>query len=143
MDAIEQSPPSSAPAHSTRVPIAQVSPNLENKADKSFLANVALVWPYSSLAKTVSFLLVEPDVLLRRAQGQIKVTFGGRVAEKVAESRLGIGATVCLALKGCNFVSNANPQQTPGKCVAWEAHFENSVFLEVIYSLTLCMHSKD
>lgn len=143
MDAIEQSSPSSAPAHSTRVPIAQLSPDLENKAEKSFLGNVALVWPYSSSAKSVSFLLVEPDVLLRRAQGQIKVTFRGRVAEKVAESRLGIGATVCLALKGCNFVSNANPQQTPGRCIAWEAHFENSVFLEVIYSLTSYIYFKD
>lgn len=135
MNAIEQSPEQppapNALAHLTRAPIAQLSPDIEKLAEKSFLAAVALVWPYSSSTKSVSLLLAEPDFRLRGAKGQIKATFHGRVAEKVAESHIGIGDTVCLALKDVKFVSNDGVQQTPGRSVAWDAHWENSVFLEV------------
>ncbi|CAI7652105.1 unnamed protein product [Penicillium glandicola] len=130
----EQSPAPNALAHLTKVPIAQLSPDLEKLAEKSFLAAVALVWPYSSSTKSVSLLLVEPDFRLRGAKGQIKVTFHGRVAEKVAESHVGIGNTVCLALKDTKFVTNEGPQQTPGRSVAWDAHVENGVSLEVYQS---------
>lgn len=138
MNAVEQSPEQSlAPntlAHLTRVPIAQLSPDLEQLDEKSFLAAIALVWPYSSSTKSVSLLLAEPDFRLRGAKGQIKVTFHGHVAEKVAESHVGIGDTVCLALKGTKFVSNEAVQKTPGRSVAWDAHFENGVSLEVCCS---------
>jgi hypothetical protein len=133
MDAIV-SPAANALAHLTRVPIAQLSPDLEDSSEKSFLATVALVWPYSSSAKCVSLLLVEPDVRLRRDKGQIKVTFHGHIAEKVAESHIGIGDTVCLALKGSKFVNSEGLPQTPGRSVAWDAHFENGVSLEVLFS---------
>ncbi|CAI7583179.1 unnamed protein product [Penicillium crustosum] len=138
MNAIEQSPEQlpapNALAHLTRVPIAQLSPDIEQVAEKSFLAAVALVWPYSSSTKSVSLLLAEPDFRLRGAKGQIKATFHGRVAEKVAESHIGIGDTVCLALKDVKFVSNDSVQQTPGRSVAWDAHWENGVFLEIYRS---------
>ncbi|EKV10888.1 Telomere end binding protein [Penicillium digitatum] len=138
MNAVEQSPEQSlAPntlAHLTRVPIAQLSPDLEQLDEKSFLAAIALVWPYSSSTKSVSLLLAEPDFRLRGAKGQIKVTFHGHVAEKVAESHVGIGDTVCLALKGTKFVSNEAVQKTPGRSVAWDAHFENGVSLEICRS---------
>ncbi|KAJ5197488.1 hypothetical protein N7449_007967 [Penicillium cf. viridicatum] len=138
MNAIEQSPEQppapNALAHLTRVPIAQLSPDIEQLTEKSFLAAVALVWPYSSSTKSVSLLLAEPDFRLRGAKGQIKATFHGRVAEKVAESHVGIGDTVCLALKDIKFVSNDGVQQTPGRSVAWDAHWENGVFLEIYRS---------
>ncbi|KAJ9488620.1 hypothetical protein VN97_g4667 [Penicillium thymicola] len=135
MNAIEQSPEQPpALGHLTRVPIAQLSPDIEQLAEKSFFAAVALVWPYSSSTKSVSLLLAEPDFRLRGAKGQIKATFHGRVAEKVAESHVGIGDTVCLALKDIKFVSNDGVQQTPGRSVAWDAHWENGVFLEIYRS---------
>ncbi|OQE82239.1 hypothetical protein PENNAL_c0037G07156 [Penicillium nalgiovense] len=138
MNAIEQSPEQSpapnALAHLTRVPIAQLSPDLEQLAAKSFLAAIALVWPYSSSTKSVSLLLVEPDFRLRGAKGQIKVTFHGHVAEKVAETHVGIGDTVCLALEHTKFISNEGAQQTPGRSVAWDAHFENGASLEIYRS---------
>lgn len=147
MNAIEQSPEQSpapnALAHLTRVPIAQLSPDLERLAKKSFLAAVALVWPYSSSTKSVSLLLAEPDFRLRGAKGQIKATFHGRVAEKVAESHIGIGETVCLALKDIKFVSNEGAQQTPGRSVGWDAHFENGVSLEVCCSRTRYVSYRD
>lgn len=151
MNAIEQSPEQSpgqppapnALAHLTRVPIAQLSPDIEELAEKTFLAAVALVWPYSSSTKSVSLLLAEPDFRLRGAKGQIKATFHGRVAEKVAESHVGIGDTVCLALKDIKLVSNDGVQQTPGRSVAWDAHWENGAFLKVCCSQTGYVFSSD
>ncbi|KAJ5836988.1 Telomere end binding protein [Penicillium robsamsonii] len=137
MNAIEspkQSPAPNALAHLTRVPIAQLSPDLEQLAECCFLAAVALVWPYSSSTKSVSLLLAEPDFRLRGAKGQIKVTFHGNLAEKVAESHVGIGDTVCMALKDTKFVSNESTQQTPGRSVAWDAHYENGGSLEIYRS---------
>ncbi|KAJ5165522.1 Telomere end binding protein [Penicillium coprophilum] len=127
----QKSPAPNAVAHLTRVPIAQLSPDLELLTESSFFAAVALVWPYSSSTKSVSLLLAEPDFRLRGAKGQIKVTFHGHLAEKVAESHVGIGDTVCLALKDTKFVSNESAQQTPGRSVAWDAHFENGGSLEI------------
>ncbi|KAJ5958151.1 uncharacterized protein N7479_005301 [Penicillium vulpinum] len=134
MNATEQSPAPNALAHLTKVPIAQLSPDLERLDESSFLAAVALVWPYSSSTKSVSLLLVEPDFRLRSAKGQIKATFHGRVAEKVAESHVGIGDTICVALKDSKFVGNEDTQKTPGRSVAWDAHFENGASIEIYRS---------
>jgi hypothetical protein len=129
MDALEQPPAANALGKLTKVPIAQLSPDLEQPADKSILAAVTLVWPYSSSTKSFSVLLAEPDFRLRSSDGQVKVTFHGRVAEKVAESHVGIGDNICLGLNGSNFVRN---QAGLGRSIAWDAHFENGVSLEVI-----------
>ncbi|CAG8050232.1 unnamed protein product [Penicillium salamii] len=131
MTAIEQSPAPNAPSSSVRVPIAELCPDLDQPANKSILAAVTLVWPYSSSHKSLSLLLAEPDFRLRRSQGQVKVTFHGRVAEKVAESHVGIGDTICLGLNGSEFVRNEATQHTPGKSIAWDAHFKTGVCLEV------------
>ncbi|KAJ5352861.1 Telomere end binding protein [Penicillium brevicompactum] len=131
MESIAQFPAPNAPGSLTKVPIAELSPDLEQPADKSILAVVTLVWPYSSAHKSLSLLLAEPDFRLRRSKGQVKVTFHGRVAEKVAESHVGIGDSICLGLVGSRFVSNEASQQTPGRSIAWDAHFETGVCLEV------------
>jgi hypothetical protein len=131
MDAIEQPPAPNALGKLTKVPIIQLSPDLEQLADKLILAAVILVWPYSSSTKSFSILLAEPDFRLRSSNGQVKVTFHGRVAEKVAESHVGIGDSVCLGLNGSKFIRN---QAAPGRSIAWDAHFENGVSLEVIRS---------
>jgi len=131
MDAIEQPPAPNALGTLTKVPIVQLSPDLEQPADKSILAAVTLVWPYSSSTKSFSLLLAEPDFRLRSSKGQVKVTFHGRVAEKVAESHVGIGDSICLGLDGSKFIPN---QAAPGRSIAWDAHFEDGVSLEVISS---------
>lgn len=133
MTAIEQSPAPHAPSSLVRVPIAELCPDLDQPVNKSILAAVTLVWPYSSSHKSLSLLLAEPDFRLRRSQGQVKVTFHGRVAEKVAESHVGIGDTICLGLNGSEFVRNEATQHTPGKSIAWDAHFKTGVCLEVSY----------
>lgn len=131
MDAAEQSPASAVFPLLTKVPIAHLSPALEELQEKCIHATVTLVWPYSSSTKSLSLLLSEPDFRLRRLNGQVKAIFHGRVAEKVAKSQVGIGDTIRLALRGAGFVANDAAIQTPGRCVAWDIHFESGVSTEV------------
>lgn len=131
MDATDQPPASELPAHLSKIPIAQLSPTLDQLEHKCIYAAVTLVWPYSSSTKSLSLLLAEPDFRLRRSNGQVKVTFHGRVAERVAESAVGIGDEVRLALKHARLVSNDAAQQTPGRFVAWDVYFDYGVSLEV------------
>ncbi|KAJ5104652.1 Telomere end binding protein [Penicillium alfredii] len=130
MDATDPSPAPNVLAHLTKAPIAALSPTLEQPEEKCILANVTLVWPYSSSTRSISLLLSEPDFRLRRSNGQVKVVFHWHVAERVAESHVGIGDSVCLALRGSKWVANETATQTPGKYVAWDAHFESGVSIE-------------
>lgn len=130
MDADEQLP-ISKPLRSSRIPIAQLSPTADNLQGSAIHATVTLLWPYSSSTKSLSLLLAEPDFRLRHSNGQVKVIFHGPVAEDVAKSQIGIGDEVCLDLAGSRLVSNETAVQTPGKCVAWDVHFDDRVFLEV------------
>ena len=132
MDAIDHSTAPNALSSLIKLPIAQLSPALEQLEEKCILATVSLVWPYSSSTKSISLSLAEPDFRLRRSNGQVKTIFHGRVAKKVAESHVGIGDTIRLALKGADFVANDTATQTPGKNVAWDLHFDNGVSLEVL-----------
>jgi hypothetical protein len=131
MDATDDSSAPNARPPWTKVPIAQLSPTLEQPEEKCIHATVTLVWPYSSSTKSLALLLAEPDFRLRRLNGQVKAVFHGRIAEKVAGSLVGIGDNVRLALKGLNFVENGTTAQTPGRSIAWDVHFENNVSLEV------------
>ncbi|KAJ5649692.1 uncharacterized protein N7484_003415 [Penicillium longicatenatum] len=130
MDIADQPPAPNAP-QLAKIPIAQLSPTLEQSQEKCIEATVTLVWPYSSSTKSLSLLLAEPDFRLRRLHGQVKVIFHGRVAEQVAASHIGIGDNICLALKGSNFVANDTATQTAGKYVAWDVHFDHGLSLEI------------
>jgi hypothetical protein len=134
MDATDDSTAAHALPSLTKVPIARLSPTLEQLEEKCILATVSLVWPYSSSTKSLGLSLAEPDFRLRRSNGQVKAIFHGRVAEKVAETQVGIGDTVRLALNGADFVGTDAATQTPGRNVAWDLHFDNGVSLEVLWT---------
>lgn len=130
MDSNDQPP--ERPGHSTTIPIAQLNPDLDRLSESLIRAAATLVWPYSSSTKTFSFLLAEPDFRLRRFNGQVKVAFHGFVAEKVAESHVGIGDEVVLRMAGARLEKNESATQTPGRYVAWNVHFDDRVHLEVL-----------
>jgi hypothetical protein len=124
--------------HSDIVPIAQVSPSLDNLDRRGFHAVVTLVWPFSNSSRTFSLLLAEPDFRLRRHNGQIKITFHGFCAEEVARSKVGIGDEVTLGLDGARWTDNEKAKSTPGTALPWDLHFEKRLKLEV-FLLTLTM----
>ncbi|KAJ5908565.1 hypothetical protein N7495_001247 [Penicillium taxi] len=129
MDATYQSPTNSLPPY-TKVPIAQLSPTLDQQEEKCINATVTLIWPYSSVTKTLSLLLAEPDSRLRRSHGQVKAIFHDHVAKRIAESHIGIGDNVCLALKGARLSANDTVSQTPGRYIGWDIHFETELSIE-------------
>ncbi|PYH78513.1 hypothetical protein BO82DRAFT_154788 [Aspergillus uvarum CBS 121591] len=132
MDAHDkQQAPVSELLQSTPVPIAQLSPSLDNLPHNSVRGVVALLWPYSSSTRSISLLLAEPDFRLRRSGGQVRVVFHGPVAEEVAKSQVGIGDNVYLSLHGSRLTDNDPKVLTPGKSVAWDVHFETTVLVEV------------
>lgn len=121
-------PPPGPSASTSILPIAQIAPTFERPEEHSIRAVVTLIWPYSSSSKSLSLLLAEPDFRLRRPNGQVKVIFHGSVAEKVAETHVGIGDEVVLSLVGSKLVENI----ATGNCVAWDMHFDDRLFLEVL-----------
>lgn len=131
MDATDGPPSAIARPSLTKVPIAQLSPTLNELDEKCIHGTVTLVWPYSSSTRSLGLLLAEPDFRLRRSNGQVKAVFHGRVAEKVAESHIGIGDSVRACLKGSEFTTNDASTQTPGRSVPWDINFNNGVWLEV------------
>lgn len=127
MDSSEDASGQSTPT----IPIAQINPAFNRLAEISIRAAVTLVWPYSSSTKSFSVLLAEPDVRLRRSNGQVKVTFHALVAERIAETHVGIGDEVVLQLAGCRLEENGTATQTPSRYVAWDVHFDDRVHIEV------------
>ncbi|KAL2825971.1 hypothetical protein BDW59DRAFT_172077 [Aspergillus cavernicola] len=131
MDTNDQLPVSEL-LRSTAIPIAQLSPYVDRLEESSIHSVVTLLWPYSSSTKSLSLLLVEPDFRLRRSNGQVKVLFHGNIAEAVAKSHVGIGDKVYLSLARSRLVKNdVVAQQTPGKGVSWDVHFDASASLEI------------
>jgi hypothetical protein len=131
MDANKQSL-ISEPLSACRIPIAELSPIVEHSSERCIHASVTLLWPYSSSTKSLSLLLAEPDFRLRHTNGQVKVVFHGHIAEDVGRSQIGIGDSVYLSLAGARFLNNEAAIRTSGKSVAWDVHFDDRVFLEVL-----------
>ena len=114
---------------STPIAISQVSSATGHELGScSICAVISLVWPYSSSTKSLSFLLSDPDFRLRGTNGRIRATFQGPAAEKVAETRAGIGDEVILDLQGCILRGDDDASRIR------ELRFDSRVFLEVCNS---------
>ena len=124
-------PSSGALAQSSPVPIAELSPSLENYRQRYVCAVVTLLWPFSSSTKSFSLHLSDPDFRLRRTNGQVKAAFQGPSAEAVAHSRVGIGDTVIIGLSGVEWIGHEAEASTPGKGINWDLKFNDRVVFEV------------
>ncbi len=112
------------------VSIADLSPVPANSSSH-ILANVALVWPYSSSTGTLALLLADPDIRARKARGQVKVVFRDGSAREVARTKVGIGDTIRLALVGCEWEETGETVSTPGKKIDWDLEFKSRVIIQV------------
>jgi hypothetical protein len=136
-------------ASTDRIRIAQLALGQPAEPEDSshIEAVVSLVWPYSNKNKSLSLLLVEPDVRLRSAKGQVKVTFQGTAAQQIAKSQLGIGDIVLLRIDHAEWIDTGDAVETPGKKVQWDLHFKNRVLLEAkrggIYLTTIDYEGSD
>ena len=117
----------------TVTPIAELGPHLNDTATRATKGVVTIVWPYSTVTKSLSFVLAEPDFRLRREKGQVRVTFAGPCAKAVAEASIGGGDEVLLSLDGVEWVKNDAPG--PGKPLEWQARFPSGARLKVLGAL--------
>ena len=127
--AASTSPQSPRFSASARLLISRLS--ADRGSSSHIEAVVALVWPYSSSTRTLSLLLAEPDIRLRKRKGQVKVSFRGASAEAVAKSQVGIGDTIQLALEGAQWIHSTEDVSTPGKKIEWDLVFEGRTKLDV------------
>lgn len=124
----------------TVTPIAELGPHLTNTATRATKGVVTIVWPYSTVTKSLSFVLAEPDFRLRREKGQVRVTFSGPCAKAVAEASIGGGDEVLLSLDGVEWVDNDVPG--PGKPLEWQARFPSGALLKVYLVPMICLFSR-
>jgi len=110
--------------------IAELSPELAAIESKQFRATVTLIWPYSSSTRQFALLLAEPELRLRRKNGQVRARFSGASAKAIATAGVGIGDEVVLSLRGAEFVKEG-AVSTPGKSIEWELSYTQTVVIQV------------
>ncbi|SPO00975.1 uncharacterized protein DNG_03723 [Cephalotrichum gorgonifer] len=111
-------------------PIAELGPHLTDTAKRSTRGVITIVWPYSIVTKTLSFILAEPDFRLRLQKGQVRVTFVGPCAKAISDASLGGGDEILLSLDGVEWVENDAPNAA-GLGLEWQAKFPSGAFLRV------------
>ena len=112
------------------LPIAQLDPSVDAQGT-TVRGVTTLLWPYSASKKTLALLLVEPDVRLRREQGQVRIQFEGPSAIAIAKSDIGIGDTLHLGLLGAKWCKTRNTVDTLNKNVEWELNYHDRLILRV------------
>ena len=116
----------------TPIRISEISPISSSNTNGYIEAVIVLIWPYSSSSRSLSLLLADKDVRLRRSKGQVKVNFDGKCAEAVALTRLEIGDTVKLGLLGASWMRTGEEVSTPGRKIEWDLQFSLKLTLEVL-----------
>ena len=117
------------------IPISQLQHSVESD-DVSVVGTVTLIWPHSSLNRSISFLLAEPDFRLRRHRGQIRIEFVGSSAKRVARLGIGSGDQLHLSLKGAQFLDDECVASTPGRGVGFKLQFRERAVLQVCESIS-------
>ena len=92
---------------------------------------VALVWPYSSSKDSISILVAESDVRLRRNKGQVRITFTGSSAKAVARAELLNGDEVVLGLTGVEWLPAGVDSRFTGESLDWELFYRERLLLQV------------
>jgi hypothetical protein len=111
--------------------ISALNPELSAVETKHFRATVTLIWPYSSSTRQFAILLAEPELRLRRKNGQVRVRFSGASAKAIATTGVGIGDEVVLSLRGAQFVQEG-VISTPGRSIDWELSYTQTVVVQVV-----------
>ncbi|KAI3392917.1 hypothetical protein diail_5004 [Diaporthe ilicicola] len=115
----------------TATPIAQLGPDLPDQATRKVHGEVTITWPYSSVSKSVAFLLAEPDFRLRRDKGQVRIQLHGPSAEAIGALELGSGDEVTLVLDGVEWARDEEPARPPGSKSDWQLKFMGKLTLKV------------
>ena len=112
------------------LPIPELSPTLP--LDTHYVTGiVSIIWPYSSLKRSLSLLLVDPDFRQRRNKGQVRISFRAASAKAIVKSGLTSSDKVKLGLVGVGWRQPFEAENTPGKSVDWELEYGGRLLLQI------------
>ncbi|KAI0201080.1 hypothetical protein F4808DRAFT_138331 [Astrocystis sublimbata] len=133
MDSTDAATPSHPFEPATRVPIAELRPDLPDPATTAVGGVVTITWPYNKVNGTFAFSLAEPDFRRRRHKGQVRIEFTGRAARTVGDSGLGSNDEVLLSLAGAAWeIEVANKRRSlPGAELGWKLIFSERLLLKI------------
>ncbi|PHH53601.1 hypothetical protein CFIMG_008143RA00001 [Ceratocystis fimbriata CBS 114723] len=94
--------------------ISTLSPSLAAPSSCTVSGVVTIVWPYSIVHHTFSFLLATLDARKRRDRGIVRVQLEGPAAKAVAELNLGGGDELVLSLDGVQWGDRPTSAAMPG-----------------------------
>lgn len=112
--------PAAASIEKRQISIAQISSDLPDPSHAEIRGIITLLWPYSSLTKSLALNLAESDVRLRSEKGQVKISFTGSLGRFVGTQGLGIDDQLVLSLEGADFVKTV-PRDS--RDVGWELRY--------------------
>lgn len=84
--------------------ISHISGDLQNSSHCEIRGIITLLWPYSSLTKSLALNLAEKDVRLRTNKGQVRISFAGPLGKFVGAQGLNIDDELVLSLEGAEIV---------------------------------------
>lgn len=93
------------------IQISHISGDLPNSAHCEIRGIITLLWPYSSLTKSLALNLAEKDVRLRTNKGQVKITFTGPLGKHVGAQGLNIDDELVLSLEGAE-ITKTQPRDS-------------------------------
>ncbi|KAL1882696.1 hypothetical protein VTK73DRAFT_1608 [Phialemonium thermophilum] len=113
-----------------RTPISQLSPDLGDQSTRVVVGEVTILWPFNSVARSLAFLLAEPDILLRRNKGQVRVQLSGSSARLVADWKLGGGDRLALSLDGVKWGEDESLGRGSESRLRWQLEFDERLKLQ-------------
>lgn len=111
--------------------IADLHPDIPDPTTRAVRGEITITWPYNSVTNKYAFLVVEPDVLLRRNKGQVRVELCGPAAKALAQSNLGGGDEVIFSLDGVKWTDDESPGRIPGARLQWQLGFSKRLNIQV------------
>ncbi|KAG6031891.1 hypothetical protein E4U19_007808 [Claviceps sp. Clav32 group G5] len=112
-------------------PIAQLSPDIADAKSRVLDGVVTITWPYSSVTKSIAFILAEHDFLLRRRQGQLRVEFFGTSGKAVADAKIGGGDKVRLSLDGSQLAHCDTTTALPTGSLEWQLKYTHRLYASI------------
>jgi hypothetical protein len=113
-----------------RIQISELRSKLSALESKNITATVTLIWPYSSSTRSFALLLSDPNLRLRRENGQVRTRFSGASAKAVATTSVEIGDEIVLSLRGAQFLPEG-AISTTRKSIDWELSYTETVVVQV------------
>ncbi|PNY26554.1 Uncharacterized protein TCAP_03516 [Tolypocladium capitatum] len=112
-------------------PMARLHPDMDNAKGRVVDGVITITWPYSTVTKSIAFILAEHDFRLRRDKGQLRIEFHGAAGRALADSGIGGGDEIRVSLEGAKWESHQAHTRLPGSTQDWQLKFTNRLLLHV------------